>query len=744
MLKSIEKILLLGYNILDIVFEHKKPKGSVILKKKILSITLVAAILLSMLTVGIFSVSAAENVIKEVDLEINAPLSGQQLSKTTPNMSNYSADYYMAGRYWCDENGDPLGEDGVIPDDLTFEAGQTYYVHYSLIASEGCEWMQDVENTTLTIRNGTAVGTLSMDSSEEMIDWYGQPAAVGVLAVEAVEMPEGLITDVELNFNAPVAGEEVTLDDGKLTPAPDVTIPENADYSIADGGEPVWVDSDDFFEYQVLSEPFTIEKSNTYYVYLKLIPSEGRQFDSDYTELKIKTGCDYSTSIYYNYDDAMQVIISFDADSEYIDDENIIDSIYVSAVSPIDGTTSTEFAPQVTLSAVNCEVYDARWLYTPDEYPAEDPYIEFEAGEYYTMLVTIKADEGYSFEKSENYATGIDEGLDVFYGVYSSNNTSVAFAGSYTVDGIDYLRLKLDVHAVRPAGPMSYIHVLQTQGGHVEFWSNEYDGDYTQPYGVPEGAQVRLSAIADNGYEFKGWYKGDVNASSYDEMFTDELITTENPYVFNSYGYPYICAKFEYTGVDRQGDQIQVWVTDGGKAAVEYTPSYDDDAYIKPLDGTDYVSVGEVVALWKGDEITVHQKADEGYKFKGWYHVRIEWGPEDEQPKYEGDVISTDPTFTYKPGVTVVEGDTEPLRYVCAAFEPDQGSDKLIGDANGDGVVDVLDAATIQKYAAGKTNLSADQLYVADVNNDNNVDVLDAAQIQKYSVGKISEFKKKS
>ena len=53
---------MLGYNILVIVFEHKKPKGSVILKKKILSITLVAAILMSVFSVGMFSVSAAKKI----------------------------------------------------------------------------------------------------------------------------------------------------------------------------------------------------------------------------------------------------------------------------------------------------------------------------------------------------------------------------------------------------------------------------------------------------------------------------------------------------------------------------------------------------------------------------------------------------------------------------------------------------------------------------------------------------------
>ena len=67
----------------------------------------------------------------------------------------------------------------------------------------------------------------------------------------------------------------------------------------------------------------------------------------------------------------------------------------------------------------------------------------------------------------------------------------------------------------------------------------------------------------------------------------------------------------------------------------------------------------------------------------------------------------------------------------------------LIGDVNNDGTVDVLDAALVQKYAAGKADLNKYQLFVADVNDDNNVDVLDAATIQKFAAGKITEFEKK-
>ena len=67
----------------------------------------------------------------------------------------------------------------------------------------------------------------------------------------------------------------------------------------------------------------------------------------------------------------------------------------------------------------------------------------------------------------------------------------------------------------------------------------------------------------------------------------------------------------------------------------------------------------------------------------------------------------------------------------------------IIGDVNGDGFVDVLDATLVQKYSSEKSKFNDRQFYVADVNDDGNVDVLDAATIQKYAADKIQEFKKK-
>ena len=44
---------------------------------------------------------------------------------------------------------------------------------------------------------------------------------------------------------------------------------------------------------------------------------------------------------------------------------------------------------------------------------------------------------------------------------------------------------------------------------------------------------------------------------------------------------------------------------------------------------------------------------------------------------------------------------------------------------------DILDASSIQKFAASKSEFTNQQLFNGDVNGDGFVDVLDAAEIQK-------------
>ena len=64
--------------------------------------------------------------------------------------------------------------------------------------------------------------------------------------------------------------------------------------------------------------------------------------------------------------------------------------------------------------------------------------------------------------------------------------------------------------------------------------------------------------------------------------------------------------------------------------------------------------------------------------------------------------------------------------------EPEWGYD--LGDVNGDGVVDVLDAALIQKFAAEKVQLNEEQTKLGDFNGDGHCGVIDATAIQKSLV----------
>lgn len=64
----------------------------------------------------------------------------------------------------------------------------------------------------------------------------------------------------------------------------------------------------------------------------------------------------------------------------------------------------------------------------------------------------------------------------------------------------------------------------------------------------------------------------------------------------------------------------------------------------------------------------------------------------------------------------------------------DVQADYLVGDVNGDGKIDVLDAIEIAKYRLDpvKNPLTEEQLLAADMNQDGVVDILDPVEIAKY------------
>lgn len=106
--------------------------------------------------------------------------------------------------------------------------------------------------------------------------------------------------------------------------------------------------------------------------------------------------------------------------------------------------------------------------------------------------------------------------------------------------------------------------------------------------------------------------------------------------------------------------------------------------------------------------------------------------------------LTTDEPTTSEPATGELET-TESTTAEPATFEPTGAttmnpatSDEpvlTIGDVNGDGIVDILDATMVQMFAAEKYIPTPTQFKVADVNRDGYVDVLDALIIQKHAVG---------
>ena len=363
-----------------------------------------------------------------------------------------------------------------------------------------------------------------------------------------------------------------------------------------------------------------------------------------------------------------------------VSDLTPVDTVTVGVVVPNAGDT-TESAPGAFALGSGYHITTANWC---DEEGNElGSTVTFAAGETYYIKASASSEEGYFFRQGSDGTSFEADGGELKSSWIMNWTDSDGGAHSYAEIII----------AVRAAAQTSFFGVLISDAEGTANKGGSYWMDYAGMEGSPsrtsssnnfveDGSDVYLEAYPADGYKFLGWYQGDPDRAG-GKLYTGEPLTTDSVYEFDApiiLTRPYICAVFD---VDEspQGDQVQMWVgntevigpdssAQGGKVAVKYEPSYDIYPNITAKDGTNFVA-GEILPFYKGDECTVYQQADEGFHFVGWYHVNIEWGP-GETLAWEGSPISTADSFTYKPGQTVVAGDSEPLRYVCAVFEADE------------------------------------------------------------------------
>lgn len=93
----------------------------------------------------------------------------------------------------------------------------------------------------------------------------------------------------------------------------------------------------------------------------------------------------------------------------------------------------------------------------------------------------------------------------------------------------------------------------------------------------------------------------------------------------------------------------------------------------------------------------------------------------------------------YMPENEITENDASPLILSLTTVTVSEPT-IILGDVNGDGKADNLDAALVYAYYNGRQAFSAQQLAAADVNGDGKADNLDAALIYAFYNGKITAF----
>ena len=157
--------------------------------------------------------------------------------------------------------------------------------------------------------------------------------------------------------------------------------------------------------------------------------------------------------------------------------------------------------------------------------------------------------------------------------------------------------------------------------------------------------------------------------------------------------------------------------------------------------GTKLLFYKYVVKDPSGEQVnTAYYTLNKNYSFTatktGTYTVDVSVQGSDNQTitqqlKFESTQNPTDPTTPSEPSSPTVTTPTNPSSPTATTPTTTPEPEKILGDVNGDGVLDVRDATLIQKYHTGFVVDSYDDS-VSDFNKDGQKDVRDAVAVQKH------------
>ena len=319
---------------------------------------------------------------------------------------------------------------------------------------------------------------------------------------------------------------------------------------------------------------------------------------------------------------------------------------------------------------------------------------QFISGIKYTLWIYFKAKDGLAL--AELNKTNVTLG---------GNNPGVVYT-NYTIDGVKY-SYGVPFSMSPLGGVTKYIVGFYTQGGKI--------GDESYRVERVTGTDGKLAAEqvptpTKENYIFAGWYTAESGGTllSLDTVYTD----SSSKYYARWTENPALTGTATITGT-----------------AVSWNDT--DNAVYLLYDGS--TSDADIKAEWKA----------------GIYKNALAYTPVKGGITPNADGKRHDQTFTFD---TVAEGE-----YKLVIFKPDKYVPKIVsitvgtdaydcgqlklwlyGDVNYDGTVNSRDATQILRYDTGNKTLTSEEKLAADVNRDGDVNSRDALQIFRYDAGNAS------
>lgn len=245
-----------------------------------------------------------------------------------------------------------------------------------------------------------------------------------------------------------------------------------------------------------------------------------------------------------------------------------------------------------------------------------EPWVDFEH-------ITVLGKVG---DKYERLCRGLEYSIESTIGVSENNILDTSKVGIYTVT-YTYLAnpaLKA-VITIRIVEQFNFLaQCRERDWGYIT--ENGQTIDFGNGRMVEKGTQITLTAVANEWYNFLGWY-------FYNDQQVETLISENATYTFTVNKKLYVFAKFAEKEIYLFN--AYVYLNEGGRITENGQP----------------VEFGNGRMVEKGGQITLTADANEGYTFVGWYK-----SPNDQTEE----LISADATYTF----TVNE-----RMYVYAKFE---------------------------------------------------------------------------